>query len=173
MPAHVGRHVWAPIILHMRARASYTCKHVLAIRASMCFLHVRACYLFVRARLLFKNVRPGIIESISQQFPLRPPGSSRLLLSEFRDCGRIRFSFSMQNTQYLLLFGNHTVYMWRKQDNWWIFQIDEISCLPLFSDFESSWILRSVLIFPLKPIFGRIHVASSGSDKKLTVYWVQ
>ena len=39
--------------------SSYTCKHVLATRASTCFLHVRARYLFVRARLLFKNVRPG------------------------------------------------------------------------------------------------------------------
>ena len=43
----------------MRARACYTCEHVLATRARTCFLHVRARYLFVRARLLFKNVRPG------------------------------------------------------------------------------------------------------------------
>ena len=35
---------------------------------------------------------------------------------------------------------------------------------------ETLFFKWSVLIFPLKPIFGRIHVASSGSDKKLTVY---
>ena len=50
-------------LLHMRARACYTCEHVLATRASTCFLHVRARYLFVRARLLFKNVRPGQLKT--------------------------------------------------------------------------------------------------------------
>ena len=49
----------AHVFLHARARACYTCEHVLPTRASTCFLHVRARYLFVRARLLFKNVRPG------------------------------------------------------------------------------------------------------------------
>ena len=49
----------AHVFLHARARACYTCKHVLPTRASTYFLHVRARYLFVRARLLFKNVRPG------------------------------------------------------------------------------------------------------------------
>ena len=39
--------------------SSCVCSHMLATRASTCFLHVRARYLFVRARLLFKNVRPG------------------------------------------------------------------------------------------------------------------
>ena len=38
-------------------------EHVLATRASTCFLHVRARYLFVRARLLFKNVRPGQLKT--------------------------------------------------------------------------------------------------------------
>ena len=49
----------AHVFLHARARACYTCEHVLPTRASTCFLHVRARYLFVRARLLFKNVRSG------------------------------------------------------------------------------------------------------------------
>ena len=70
MPTHVGRHLWAPVILHehtcflhVRACACYTCEHMLPTRASTCFLHVRARYLFVRARLLFKNVRPGQLKT--------------------------------------------------------------------------------------------------------------
>ena len=51
--------------------SSYTCQHVLAIRASTCFLHMRARYLFVRARLLFKNVRPGHSLTVSQPSKLR------------------------------------------------------------------------------------------------------
>ena len=53
----------AHVFLHARARACYTCEHVLPTRARTCFLHVRARYLFVRARLLFKNVRPGQLKS--------------------------------------------------------------------------------------------------------------
>ena len=55
----------AHVFLHARARACYTCEHVLPTRASTCFLHVRAHYLFVRARLLFKNVRPGQLKNVS------------------------------------------------------------------------------------------------------------
>ena len=41
-----------------------------------------------------------------------------------------------QHTQFLLLCGNHTVCMRRKQDDWWIFQVDEIVCLSLFHLFQ-------------------------------------
>ena len=54
-----NKRITSRVLWNVRARACYTCEHVLPTRASTCFLHVRARYLFVRARLLFKNVPPG------------------------------------------------------------------------------------------------------------------
>ena len=51
--------IWSKRNKRITSASSETYEHVLATRASTCFLHVRARYLFVRARLLFKNVRPG------------------------------------------------------------------------------------------------------------------
>ena len=55
-----NKRITSRVLWNVRARACYTCEHVLPTRASTCFLHVRARYLFVRARLLFKNVHPGL-----------------------------------------------------------------------------------------------------------------
>ena len=58
-----NKRITSRVLWNVRARASYTCEHVLHACASTCLLHVRARYLFVRARLLFKNVRPGQLKT--------------------------------------------------------------------------------------------------------------
>ena len=73
----------AHVFIRVLARASFLCEHVLATRASTCFLHVRARYLFVRARLLFKNVRPGQLKKPASEPTLLKASFWRLILSLF------------------------------------------------------------------------------------------
>ena len=65
-----NKRITSCVLWNVRARASYTCEHVLHACASTCLLHVRARYLFVRARLLFKNVRPGQLKRVQNYWPL-------------------------------------------------------------------------------------------------------
>ena len=51
--------IWSKQTKKLHLMSSETCEHMLATRASTCFLHVRARCLFVRAWLLFKNMQPG------------------------------------------------------------------------------------------------------------------
>ena len=57
--------MWAPVILHVIAGASYMCEHMLATRASTCFLHMRARYLlYVLDYYLKMCVQDSLISDI-------------------------------------------------------------------------------------------------------------